>query len=107
MIYLSRVLRILWFFALVGLPGRVGAASYNATAIVDFFCDEAGRSLAVLAFRDKANGVPMNRNMHQRPTGFLQHLDNEIIRTVYRQSATEEDARRLGFRVCVALMIGG
>ncbi len=64
------------------------------------------RNLAALAFRDKESGVPMVRNMHQNPIGFIQRMDNEIIRAVYRQSDTESDAKKIGFRVCVILMVG-
>lgn len=80
-------------------------ATFDATAIVNFFCGEAGKTLAVLAWQDKVNGVPIGDNMHRRPVRFIDYLDNEIIRTVYRQSATQDDAEKTGFRVCVALMV--
>ena len=100
-----RTLLITSAFAVAAISQSVQSATFEATGIVNFFCDEAGRGLAALAFQDKANGVPLLRNMHSNPIGFLQRIDNEIIRAVYRQAQTESEAKDLGFRVCVILMV--
>jgi len=100
---LLRLLSIFGLFAISALPGYAAAESYNVTGIVNFFCEHAGKNLAVLAWRDKTNGVPIS--MHRPALGFINHLDNEIMQMVYRQPLTEDDARREGFRICVAMMV--
>lgn len=101
--------RLLRLFSILGLcvigthPGYGTAATFKATGIVNFFCEDAGKTLAVLAWRDKTNGVPMS--IHRPAAGFLQHMDNEIIQTIYSQPLSEDNAKTVGFRICVAMMV--
>lgn len=92
LVFLSRVLLIAMLLLLVN---KTEAASYDVTGIVNFFCDHAGRDLASLAYRDKEIGVPIFENMHRSPNGFINYLDNEIIKVAY-QSSSESEAKQQG-----------
>lgn len=99
---LSRVLLIAMLLLLVN---KAEAANFDTTGIVNFFCDHAGGDLATLAYRDREAGIPMPENMHRSPNGFINYLDNEIIKIAY-QSSSEDEAKKAGFKVCVAMMVG-
>ncbi len=95
------------FILLFSSQSKAAGTPYDTTAIVNFFCEEVGQSLAQIAWKDKQNVVPMYKIMHSNPIALLHYVDNEIIRVVYKQSLTEDNAKRIGFRVCVSLMVVG